>query len=164
LLPSLLRASNAPLGAGGLLRGAKACYRALLRLHGQDLHLQEQHVFQDAPHECSTKQKSDRFARGRKTPLGETCPLRAACLGVWRGRGTEFGECRFGPGRGNKMCIARTSAPPVNHDALVVPLDSRGGEIQRTDIGRTPDGDQDRVSGRRATCLSRSRNVWRSDT
>src|ERR1035437_2977726 len=49
LLPSLSRAFDTPLGSGGSLRSAGVCYRALRRLSGQDLHLLEQRVFQDAP-------------------------------------------------------------------------------------------------------------------
>src|ERR1039458_571302 len=49
LLPPLSRAFDTPLGAGGSLRAAGVCYRALRRLPGQDFHLLEQRVFQDAP-------------------------------------------------------------------------------------------------------------------
>ena len=49
LLPSVSRAFDTPLGAGGSLRSAGVCYRALRRLPGQDFHLLEQRVFQDAP-------------------------------------------------------------------------------------------------------------------
>jgi hypothetical protein len=49
LPPSLSRAFDSPLGTGGSLHSAGVCYRALRRLPGQDLHLLEQRVFQDAP-------------------------------------------------------------------------------------------------------------------
>src|SRR5581483_1118101 len=49
LLPSLSRALDTPLGSVGSLLPAGVCYRALRRLPGQDLHLLEQRVFQDAP-------------------------------------------------------------------------------------------------------------------
>ena len=49
LLPSLSRAFDTPLGSVGSLLPAGVCYRALRRLPGQDLHLLEQRVFQDAP-------------------------------------------------------------------------------------------------------------------
>jgi hypothetical protein len=49
LLPSLSRAFDTPLGSVGSLLPAGVCYRALRRLPGQDLHLLEHRVFQDAP-------------------------------------------------------------------------------------------------------------------
>jgi hypothetical protein len=49
LLPSLSRAFDTPLGSVGSLLPAGVCYRALRRLPGQDFHLLEQRVFQDAP-------------------------------------------------------------------------------------------------------------------
>jgi hypothetical protein len=45
----LSRAFDTPLGSVGSLLPAGVCYRALRRLPGQDFHLLEQHVFQDAP-------------------------------------------------------------------------------------------------------------------
>ena len=49
LLPSLSRAFDTPLGSVGFLLPAGVCYRALRRLPGQDSHLLERRVFQDAP-------------------------------------------------------------------------------------------------------------------
>ena len=49
LLPSLSRAFDTPLGTVGSLLPAGVCYRVLRRLPGQDFHLLEQRVFQDAP-------------------------------------------------------------------------------------------------------------------
>jgi hypothetical protein len=43
------RAFDTPLGSVGSLLPAGVCYRALRRLPGQDFHLLEQRVFQDAP-------------------------------------------------------------------------------------------------------------------
>ena len=47
--PACKRAFDTPLGPVGSLLPAGVCYRALRRLPGQDFHLQEQRVFQDAP-------------------------------------------------------------------------------------------------------------------
>lgn len=47
-LPSLSRAFDSPLGAGGSLRSAGVWYRALRRLLGRVSHPLEQRVFQDA--------------------------------------------------------------------------------------------------------------------
>ena len=49
MLPSLSRAFDTPLDSFGSLLPAGVCYRALRRLPGQDFHLLEQRVFQDAP-------------------------------------------------------------------------------------------------------------------
>src|SRR5580692_6694312 len=49
LLPSLATAFDAPLWPATSLPSAGACYRALRRLPGQDFHLLEERVFQDAP-------------------------------------------------------------------------------------------------------------------
>jgi hypothetical protein len=49
LLPSVSRAFDTPLGSVGSLLPAGVCYQALRRLPGQDLHLLDQRVFQDAP-------------------------------------------------------------------------------------------------------------------
>jgi hypothetical protein len=49
LLPSVIRAFDTPLGAVGSLLPAGVCYRVLRRFPGQDFHLPEQRVFQDAP-------------------------------------------------------------------------------------------------------------------
>src|ERR1035437_7132445 len=54
LLPSVSKALDTPLGSVGSLLPAGVCYRALRRLPGQDLHLLEQRVFQDAPCPDST--------------------------------------------------------------------------------------------------------------
>jgi hypothetical protein len=43
------RVFDTPLGSKGPLLPAGVCYRALRRLPGQDFHLLEQRVFQDAP-------------------------------------------------------------------------------------------------------------------
>src|SRR5271166_92949 len=50
LLPSLARAFDTPLRTVGSLLPPGVCFRALRRLPGQDFHLLEQRVFQDAPH------------------------------------------------------------------------------------------------------------------
>src|SRR5690242_17413454 len=49
LLPALSQAFDTPLWPSGSLLPAGACYRALRRLPGQDFHLLEERVFQDAP-------------------------------------------------------------------------------------------------------------------
>jgi hypothetical protein len=49
LLPALSQAFDAPLWPSGSLLPTGACYRALRRLPGQDFHLLEERVFQDAP-------------------------------------------------------------------------------------------------------------------
>ena len=53
LLPALSQALDAPLWPAGSLLKAGVCYRAFRRLPGQDFHLLEQCVFQDAPCEQS---------------------------------------------------------------------------------------------------------------
>ena len=57
--PPCRRAFDTPLGPVGSLLPVGVCYRALRRLPGQDFHLQEQRVLQDAPwanHSTLTKE------------------------------------------------------------------------------------------------------------
>ena len=57
-LPSVARAFDTPLGPVGSLLPAGVCYRAPRRFPGQDLHLLEQRVFQDAPWSLHSKEIS----------------------------------------------------------------------------------------------------------
>src|ERR1035438_10583110 len=66
---------------------AGICYRALRRLHGQDLHLEEQRVFQDAP--CAIL-------------IGAQNQIDGAGVGP-RGKGAgRYQEERYGAGQGGE--------------------------------------------------------------
>src|ERR1041385_5406009 len=81
LLPSLATAFDAPLGPSAFLPQPGACYRALRRLPGQDLHLLEDRVFQDAPCFDSTSdlRSSGRWQLG-SNPVGREVPIATVAL------------------------------------------------------------------------------------
>src|ERR1700674_2522186 len=77
-LLSAQRTSDAPLWPVASLPSAGACYRALRRLPGQDLHLLEERVFQDAPwydFGIVIRRRANGFGQSRigATHLGRSC-------------------------------------------------------------------------------------------
>src|SRR5258708_40225656 len=74
LLPSLARAFDTPLGSVGSLLRTGVCYRALRRLPGQDFHLLDQPVFQNAPYP-HIKSPFQRLDSGIKGPQEGACNI-----------------------------------------------------------------------------------------